>query len=100
MAEKQKSRWWSLFYTKEELTTTLQNFDEDTKIVKGMRCFFLVTNLVLFTLFLEFESVQHLLLYFTMWTSLFTIEYFFVVGMVQYTEKAPVSLKAIHHILF
>lgn len=35
-----------------------------------------------------------------MWTSLLTIEYFFVIGMIQYVEKTPVSLLAIHHILF
>jgi hypothetical protein len=100
MVEKERFRWWSLFYTKEELTQTLQNFNEDTSLVKAMRYFFLGTNLILFTAFLEFESLQTLLLFFTMWTSLFTIEYFFFIGMVQYTEEAPVSLLALHHILF
>jgi hypothetical protein len=100
MEKKQKFHWWAWFYTKEELTTTLQSFDEDTDLVKGLRCFFLATNLILFTLFLEFEPIGKLMLFFTMWTSLFTIEYFFVAAMIQYVDKAPVQLRAIHHILF
>ncbi len=35
-----------------------------------------------------------------MWTSLFTIEYFFVASMAAYLEKVPLSILALHHILF
>ena len=44
--------------------------------------------------------MEKLLLFFTMWTSLFTIEYFFLAAMCQYLEKPPIQIKALHHIFF
>ncbi len=74
--------WWSYFYTEEELQSSLQKFNNDTTITWVLRFVFLLGDLLLFASFLEFEPLSRILLFFTMWTCLLTIEYFFVLAMI------------------
>lgn len=93
--------WWSYLYTEDELLSSLKRFTNDSTTTWICRFVFLLGNLLLFAAFLDIEPLWRIVLFFTMWTSFLTIEYFFLLAMIYYLGKrASNSLLAIHHMLF
>ncbi len=93
-------QWWEMFYTENELNKKLQMWNQDTLKTKLIRSLLFVGNILLVVFYLQYREITHMLLFFTNWTTWFTVFYFTIALVLQHSKKKSNSLLAIHHIFF
>lgn len=93
-------KWWEMFYTENELVNKLQMWHLDTLNTKLIRTFLFLGNSLLVVFYLQFRDITHMLLFFTNWTTWFTVIYFASALLLQHSKKQSNTLLAVHHILF
>lgn len=89
---------WSLFYSKEDLTSNVQSFKQETLLNLIVRLVLLVINLFNVWLIVELYEAYRLMMFFTNWTLLITCCYLLIAIFAARTES--MSLLALHHVIF
>lgn len=89
---------WSLFYSKEDLTSRVQSFTHETTFNLIVRLLLLCVNLGNVWYIIHLYEVHRLFMFFTNWTLLVTVAYLAIAIPAPFTKS--MSLLALHHILF